>query len=261
MSIAAATPFKPFYDASELVDRPAELRRRMRQDGYLFFPKLLQVESVERLRLDILRILRRYGLLDEDAPLEKGVYKGGDPPGREALLQFHLEINKLESFEALAREPALMEVMSRLIDGHVHVHTRKICRVKYPFDPYDIVLPHQDFWYIRGAHDTYSAWLPLMAMDDQVGGLAAARGSHTLGPLPHQVAERSRFAGISDETAEGLDWRRSSFQQGGALIFHSLTAHQGLLNRSPYIRLSMDCRYQREGTAMQASHSRPHFES
>ena len=41
MSIAAATPFKPFHDASELIDRPDELRRRMRQDGYLFFPKLL----------------------------------------------------------------------------------------------------------------------------------------------------------------------------------------------------------------------------
>lgn len=260
MSIAA-TPFKPFYDAVELIDRPAKLRRRMRQDGYLFFPKLLPMEPVERLRLDVLRILRRHGLLDANAPLEEGVYKGGDPPGREPLLQFHLEINKLESFEALAREPALMAVMSRLIDGPVHVHTRKICRVKYPSDPYDIVLPHQDFWYIRGSQDTYSAWLPLMAMDERVGGLAAARGSHTLGPLPHQVGERSRFAGIADETAEGLDWRRSSFQQGDALIFHSLTAHQGLLNESPTIRLSIDCRYQREGTAMQASHSRPHFES
>lgn len=256
-----ATPFKPFYDASELINRPAELRRRMRQDGYLFFPKLLPTKPVERLRLDVLRILRRHGLTDADAPLEKGLYKGGNAPGREPLLQFHLEINKLESFDALAREPKLMEVMSRLIDGQVHVHTRKICRVKYPHDPYDIVLPHQDFWYIRGAQETYSAWLPLMEMDERVGGLAAARGSHTLGPLPHQVAESSRFAGISDETAKGLDWRRSSFQQGDALIFHSLTAHQGLLNRSPYIRLSMDCRYQLEGTAMQASHSRPHFES
>ena len=71
-----------------------------------------------------------------------------------------------------------MEVMSRLIDGDVHVHTRKICRVKYPHDPYDIVLPHQDFWYIRGAQETYSAWLPLMEMTNRSAGWRRARLSY-----------------------------------------------------------------------------------
>ena len=252
--------FQPFEDSSALLDRSGELRRRMRQDGYLFLPGLLSAEPVERVRLDVLEILSRSGLLDPNEPPEKGIYRGGPPPGRDALLQFHLEINRLESFEALPHEAPLLAAAGALIDGPPHVHTRKICRVKYPADPYDIVLPHQDFWYIKGSRETYSAWIPLMEIGPAEGGLAVARGSHMQGPLPHQTTERSRFAGVSETLSDALDWRGSPFQQGDALLFHSCAVHQGLLNSSRRIRLSMDCRYQREGSKMDPSHSRPHFE-
>jgi hypothetical protein len=249
--------FLPLVE-SDPRDAPDRLRQRLGKSGYLFFPGLLPAGTVSGLRRDVLGVLSRWGLLDPGSPVEEGVCRPGEPPDRALLEQFHLEINRLESFEGLAHDRRLLRVMRGLLGENVLVHKRKICRVKYPDDPYDVVLPHQDFWYIKGDPGTISCWIPLMAMDEGLGGLAVAAGSHVQGPLPHVRPEVSRFSGVADAT-DRYEWRRSDYEPGDALLFLGLTVHQGLLNTTRRVRLSVDYRYQRADAPMDASHARPHF--
>jgi hypothetical protein len=253
-----STAYQPLVESSSLLNAPDALRERMKATGYLFVRGLLPVDAVTQTCRDIFGVLARWEILDPDAPVEAGRMRPGDPPERGLLEQFHREINRLDSFETLAHTDALLNVMAALLEGPVLVHTRKICRVKYPNDPYDIVLPHQDFWYIKGDPVTYSCWIPLMPMGESVGGLAVAPGTHRLGALEHARPSHSRFSGVSDEAAR-REWHRSDYRPGDALIFLSYTLHQGLLNRSQQIRLSVDYRYQREDTPIDPSHFRPHM--
>jgi hypothetical protein len=253
------TSFEPFREDSDALKSGETLRERMSETGYLFFRGLVPVDAVTRLYRDVLGILKANGLLDTDACGDEGLYRGGEPAERAALERFHKDINRLEAFESLAWTPSLLYVADALTDGGgVLIHARKICRVKYPNDPYDIVLPHQDYWYIRGATETYSVWIPLMPMDEEIGGLAVAPGSHLAGLREHARPSHSRFSGISTEDTR-LVWYRSDFAPGDALVFHSLALHQGLLNRSPKVRVSVDYRYQRVGTPLEPSHLRPHL--
>lgn len=47
---------------------------------------------------------------------------------------------------------------------------------------------------------------------------------------------------------------------GDALVFHSLTLHRALPNRSDRLRLSVDYRFQRSGDALTEGCLKPHFD-
>jgi ectoine hydroxylase-related dioxygenase (phytanoyl-CoA dioxygenase family) len=249
---------QPLHISNPILNDPEALRSQMRERGYLFFRGLVNRDRVLEARRDVLKILEKHGVLDKSGDLMEGQMQNGSTPTRRDLIRFHREINPLESFNALAHSDEMLGMLKRLIGGRVQVHTRKICRIKYPHDEYDIVCPHQDYFYIRGAEDTYSAWLPLGDIDLSVGGLAVAPGSHRFGFLDHRKPEDSRFSGVSPEDADRV-WHRSDYAPGDVIIFHSLTLHRGLPNISNRVRLSVDYRYQREGTDIEASHLQPHF--
>jgi ectoine hydroxylase-related dioxygenase (phytanoyl-CoA dioxygenase family) len=55
-------------------------------------------------------------------------------------------------------------------------------------------------------------------------------------------------------------WRAEDFVAGDVLLFHSLTMHKALPNRTRReLRLSIDNRYQREGDEIDPAALRPHI--
>jgi len=235
------------------------LQARLAEDGYAYLPGLVPPTAVDRAREAIADVLADETILQDGTIPGDLVYREGDPPSRDVLLALHKRLNPLAAFTTLAEQPAILAVMRALLGPRVLTHVRKICRVKYPHDPYDIVGPHQDFWYIKGSQTTYTCWLPLTNTSADIGGLALLPGTHLDGPAPHHGSDDSRFHGVGD-AARASDWAWSPMQVGDALVFHSLTVHAGLLNASTQVRLSVDYRYQAEGDAMEESHTRPHFE-
>lgn len=237
----------------------ADLARKMAEDGYLYIPRLLTPARVHDAREDIAAVLAAATLLAPGAAPGRLHYRGGEAPGRDVLVAVHREINLLPAFNGLATQEGAMQVMRRLLGAHAVPHTRKICRVKYPHDAYDVVRPHQDFWYVKGAEETYTCWAPLTDTDAELGGLAVLARSHKRETIAHVQPVDSRFHGVED-TDQDADWTWSPMRVGDALIFHSLTIHAGLPNSSQTIRLSVDFRYQRSDAPMEPSHSRPHME-
>jgi ectoine hydroxylase-related dioxygenase (phytanoyl-CoA dioxygenase family) len=247
---------RPFTvsDASD----PA-LETRMARDGYLYLPGLAPPQAVAAACAAVAGLLAHEGILQSGSAATDLVYRGGEPPSRDVLLALHKRLNPLAAFTELAEQPAILAVMRTLLGETARTHVRRICRVKYPHDPYDVVGPHQDFWYVKGAEDTYTCWLPLTATSAALGGLAILPGTHLDGTTAHSASDDSRFQGVGG-IAPASEWAWSEMRAGDALVFHSLTVHGGLPNASTRVRISVDYRYQREGDAMEESHVRPHFE-
>jgi ectoine hydroxylase-related dioxygenase (phytanoyl-CoA dioxygenase family) len=126
---------------------------------------------------------------------------------------------------------------------------------------------HQDNYFFRSPH-YYTTWIPLMDIDESVGGLAIADASHRSGYYQHwfrgseqlgvpQNADEARSWSASggspatgDVKAEDLEqrWLNADYRAGDVLIFAPMMLHRGLENTSDKIRISADIRYQKRGT-------------
>ena len=89
------------------------------------------------------------------------------------------------AFNSLPEHPALVATAEKLLGDSVLVHQRKIARIGFPQNEGHQTPAHQDFFHIRGAEETYTAWAPLGDCPQQLGCLAVADGSHKAGFREH----------------------------------------------------------------------------
>lgn len=235
-ALEAATP--------ELGDAEA-LRRRIRTDGYMFLPGLLDRAKVLDVRRQVLEALAPLGWLaagsaPADALPAAAVRRAGD----EAWWDGYVAIQRLEDWHALAHEPALVGVMRALAGGDVLVMPMKIARVTFPSSEHPTP-PHQDHYYVRGGADVVTAWVPLGDCPPELGGLEVLAGSHRRGL--RTVHQSQGVGGSEADLAEGEaagPWLGASYRAGDVLMFHSLLVHRAQPNRGGLLRLSADYRYQ-----------------
>ena len=95
---------------------------------------------------------------------------------------------------------------------------------------------------MQGTTEVYTAWMPLIDCPMDVGPLQIAAGSHTAGVYDFDIAGGAGGIEITDPLAGS--WVSSDFAAGDVLLFHSMTVHKGVPNRSDRLRMSMDVRYQ-----------------
>lgn len=248
--------FQPFRDSTALLGDGARLRETLYDEGYLFLRRLVDPEQINTVKQDIMQILREHHIIEDDGA-DEPMWSGGPHPTEGEYMAFYDKIARMESFVQLAESPEIMALMEGIFDGPVQAWTQRLIRVMYP-DP-DAPAPiglgaHQDgnFRFGYQSQSFNACWMPLMEIDQRIGGLAVARGSHIRGELDHGGGSVASSAKAIKEKkvfgldAESLSWVTSDFEPGDAVIFTSLTVHRGILNRSDRIRLSCDFRYQRE---------------
>jgi len=218
----------------------------MDEDGYLFVPGLVAPEAIRGVRHDILALCSQAGWLAPGADPDEGIaapdirYVAGQPE----FMPVYTEIQKLESFHALAHQPGIVEAVRTLVQQDVLVHPRNIARVIFPQNVAYTTPAHQDFIHIKGTPDTYTCWFPLGGCPVEMGGLAVLAGSHKAGIFHHEPALGAGGRGIPIDPLPDL-WKANPFRAGDALFFHSHLVHSGLDNRtSNLLRLSVDFRYQ-----------------
>ena len=247
--------FQPFRDSTKHLGDGARLRDTLYEDGYLFLRRLVDPRQIATVKQDIMRILREHHIIEDDGA-DDPMWSGGPHPTEGEYMAFYDRIARMDSFVQLAESPEIVALMEGIFDGPVQVWTQRLIRVMYP-DPYapaPIGLgAHQDgnFRFGYQSQSFNACWMPLMEINEEIGGLAVSPGSHIRGELDHgggSVASSAK--GVKEKKVFGLDaesrsWVTSDFEPGDAVIFTSLTVHRGILNRSDRIRLSCDFRYQR----------------
>lgn len=121
-------------------------------------------------------------------------------------------------------------------------------RVQQPHISANLVPPHQDVGYVRYLSDFTTAWIPLVPIDDECGGV-------TLYPKLFDAQERhhgqrsSKWLGALDVGDDpGIS---PHMEPGDVLLFHRLMIHASRPNTSDHSRLSVDMRFFKEGVECQ----------
>jgi hypothetical protein len=251
---------REFLESKDALGSPDELRNRARRDGYLFFRGLLKEDALLTVRRHILDLCRKAGWLEKGSDAMEGRAAPGvayvEP--QPEFMKVYDEVMKLESFHSLAHDPAILDVCGKVFGEEVLVHARNIARIIFPQNAKFTTPAHQDYIYIQGTPETYTAWIPLGDCPKELGGLSVMVGSHRAGIFKVKAAYGAGGSTIADELP--YIWAEGDFKLGDFILFHSMTVHKGLPNlTASSIRLSVDYRYQGRSQPLVESSMQPHY--
>ena len=260
----ATLAYVPFVESDANADA-AVLQAQIEANGYLFFRALVPADEVLELRRVALELCREAGWVDESKPLMDGFVKPGVVPtteGKSDYMAMYRKLLKTPRFHDFPARPELMQIASALLDAEAFVHPRRMGRVTFPNNTGATTPPHQDHFYIRGAVETYSCWIPLGECPMSLGGLAVWPGSNHRDFMEHSEHIPGAVGGRGipvDDTQ--VQWHTSNFGVGDALFFHSYTVHKALPNVSgDRLRISTDNRYQRPKDDIEPGSLLPHYD-
>ena len=211
--------------------------------GYLLIRGLLPHDALSPLLGEMTQILHTAGwLLPDYDPLERIADASaacGDPDP--TFKRTYQEIFNLESFHSLPHHPALKRVMRMLVGEQLMIHPKPIGRLIFPNCERLLVHAHQDYRFMDGDAECFTAWIPLHDCPINLGPLRILEGSHRFGFQDHN---QENIPAIPEGAARGGEWVGGQINAGDVLIFHSLTVHEASPNLSNQLRLSLDCRFQ-----------------
>jgi ectoine hydroxylase-related dioxygenase (phytanoyl-CoA dioxygenase family) len=224
-------------DSAPLLADHAALRARWEEDGVLYFKNVIDQDTIAAVRHEYLARLKDVGVVapDQAEPVWSGVKRIDGKLARPVADATWRGLVSSPSFDAVVRKflgeaPAWVPIV---------VHRAAPPADKATIGPDNFKAGHQDGVYNYGI-DFITCWVPLMEIDEEVGGLAVVPGSHRADHYgKHAGPSGVNRTGVFPESA----WRRPDYKPGDLLMFHSMTAHAGLPNRSDKIRLSVDIRF------------------
>lgn len=239
----------------ERADRAA-LWRRLRDQGYLYLPGLLDVDAVMAFRAFYFDALRDTGLWDESRSAVDGI--AARTPVDQARLRhqlFSVVVPSVE-YERFCRQPALRDWFAWLLSDDVHLHRRKILRHTRPGESGvgSATQAHYDLVYLReGTDRLLSAWIPLGDCPVEIGGLTYLEGSHRRVMAEEAAGLLRRAAWMTADLpgmAEAYDtrWLIADYAAGDVMIHSAHMIHAATDNVAldQTMRLSTDIRYQRQ---------------
>jgi hypothetical protein len=221
-------------DSAPLVNDPGGLRRRLAEDGYLFFRALLSADEVRAAGRAVLARLQDGGWVDDRA-IPSIQQRAVDSMDALADPAFRAAVMTAE-FNRIAYLPPLRAAVRRVLGAAAFSYPVKVLRAVYPERPQ--ARPrgryvHYDYG-VSGVQDMLTSWIPLMDIPVRIGGLAVQPGGH-LGP-PRPPRPLSRYE---------PGWATTSYEPGDVIIFHCLPPHAALPNTGSALRISGDFRWQR----------------
>lgn len=249
---------RSFVDSTPLLGQSEALHRRAQEEGYLFFRKLLPEEHVLEVRRDICGVLQQHGWLDSGTdPMDAITTQQPVIEGQEEFEPVYDDVQKTESFHALAHEPAIIQVLDAVFQEPTLPHPRNIARLIFPQATKFSTPPHQDYIFIQGTPHVWTAWTPLGDCPQELGVLAIMPGTQKE-LLPVEPMLGAGGHGIADRHLQG-EWHCQGLACGDVLMFHSMVVHRGLHNVTENkMRLSVDYRYQGQSQEICVESLEPH---
>ena len=262
--------FGELRSSADAVDDFDALRARFEADGYLYLPRLLDVDTLGAARLTMLEALADLDFIDMDYPLGDGVAK------RECNVSAREMVGLSKNNDALRQAlfaGPMMAFYEDFLGGPVRPLDFTWCRVKSSGTE-TATNPHYDIVFMgRGTKNLYTSWTPLGDTPREMGGLMILENSHRLEEvkatygqsdvdvyctngmeLDERRSGQNRWQGsgtgtfASDAIAlrEELNgrWLTTDYELGDLLVFSMYTMHASMDNLTNRLRLSTDTRYQ-----------------
>jgi hypothetical protein len=234
--------FGRFREANRHLGDFQRLNAQFEEDGYLFFRGVL--EGVEQVKLDFMRALGKQGAIE----------RGTSEPIYTGMKLDEIDDQELygaPSIRDLFESSHNTQLFEQIFGESVFVFKSPTMRYSLPNDMEHVSPPHQDYFFVRINKSFRTFWIPLMDIDEEVGGLAIAPGIHKQGLLEHVEADHVYSYVFRGRKQMGIPlekvpqpWLTADYHAGDLLVFHNTMVHWALPNRSDRIRLSIDNRCQ-----------------
>lgn len=213
--------------------------------GYVLVRNVLPRDEVNKVLSSVAQVVGAAGWLlpgnDPSQRMANVEAACGDPDPM--FKKTYQEVFNLPAFHALPHHPELKRVMRMLVANRLLVHPKPIGRLIFPNCEKLTVHAHQDYRFMGGDPECFTAWIPLHDCPIETGPLQIMEGSHQFGFQNHED-ENLHVPEIPTGSAVGGEWVGGEIRAGDVLIFHSLTVHAAAPNRSKQLRISIDCRFQ-----------------
>ena len=263
---ASPGAFGHVRESADCLGSPAELRRRLEEDGYLYVPGFLDRDLIHAARASVCERLAAEGALDPAYPVIEGMSHPDKVTNfNAALARRNAEVSRvvygpeiLGFYETLFGEPV------RHFD---YTWFRALSRGQG--SP-----PHCDLVYMgRGTHELLTCWIPYGDVPLEMGGLMLLEGSHRQSERIKRYLEVDVDAYCEnkpkqvDKVVNRLGWSHPGFlsknpatlraklggrwltcpdyRTGDFMTFGMTLVHGGLDNQTDRFRFSSDTRYQR----------------
>ena len=138
---------KELIVSNDAINEPAELQRRMADEGYLFFRHLQAPDKLRELRLEMMTTLQKVGWLVHDTDPMEGIADVSTQctEGDNEYSAGYAEVYKLESFHRSAHWPEVISMVEKIAGQEIMPHPHKIARIWYPQYTDHTTPTHQDF--------------------------------------------------------------------------------------------------------------------
>jgi hypothetical protein len=233
ISAADLKPSTELIDSTGWLDDSEALKARYFEHGYLLLRGVLDRPSVNRALKRMMAVMARHGYVKEGA--EEPLWTGKPLAGR---------WEESPEFSGISREliehPHNLAVLGKILGEPATPVPMVNYRCYPPFTPLSMV--HQDGQYSPGIEGYRPVWIPLVDIDETMGGLVLAPGQHKRGRL-HNLAKPPLFP-IPADAVPADGWATTTYHAGDVLVVHPWTPHVGTANTSRRIRFSIDTRVQ-----------------
>ncbi|MDE0180490.1 MAG: phytanoyl-CoA dioxygenase family protein [Caldilineaceae bacterium] len=244
-----AQEIREFRISNDAIDEPAELQRRIADEGYLFFRRMQDPDKMWELRRLMMTRIQEAGWLLPDTDPVDGIADVSKQctEGHQAYTAGYGHVYKLEAFHRAAHWPEVTTMIDKIMGRPSMPHPQQIARIWFPQYTEHTTPIHQDFVHFQGNFETLTSWAPIGDCPIELGGLAVIPGSQKVGRvLDHHFSLGAGGLSVNVEGAEEFDptWYSTDYEAGDTLIFPALTIHGALPNETDdKLRLSLDNRY------------------
>jgi ectoine hydroxylase-related dioxygenase (phytanoyl-CoA dioxygenase family) len=231
--------------ANEYLGDHDALMQLLDQDGYLFFRGVLDVDAIATVRAAMVKVLQDHDLVEAGADLPRAsTQRVGPGAGQTVAPVLDEHYNQLGLWQDFVTVPAVRSFFEQVAGGPVEFAPIAEYRSRPPGSTE--IYWHQDGYY-QQRFGLLTAWIPVMDLPTEMGGIAVASGQHHAGYL-HGM-ETTSILPISEEVIDAAGIRRTDYHPGDVLVFGEHLPHTGLPNETTQnlYRLSIDVRFYREG--------------
>lgn len=253
--------------SNDIRDDAEALRKRLDDDGYLFFRRLLDPTRLMNMRREMLSIMQSGGWVVAGTDPMDGIAnpEARSTEGDPEYTDVYHQVYRIQSFHEIAHCREVMELLERVRGCRMVPQPQKVARLWFPKFTEHTTPTHQDFVHFQGTFDNLTCWSPVGNCPRELGGLAILRGSHKVARvLDHHFSLGAGSLHVDPTTHSELgdEWQTTDYEVGDTLIFPALTIHKALPNvTEDRLRVSLDNRYQRVTDPIAQHMLNPHLSS
>ena len=157
-----------------------------------------------------------------------------------AVSAIYDRVINLEECMHIARIDAVKDSIQALIGEKAKIYSKIPLRIDVPLETKELAVWHQDDFYVKGAPNEITAWIPLQDTPMHLGALSVMKKSHLFGRLAHDVVWGKK---CMPQGVYNLPINIVEMQRGDILLFNSFLLHTSNINFSRYIRYSIQLRF------------------